>query len=170
MSDTVVCSTCGKSHPKEETELVLTLPGPIFDLTADERDARCDFSDDVCALDRSRFFVRGLLPLPVHGRDHPYRIGLWAEVAPAAFERICRLWSDPKQADEPPIPAILANDVPTLPSSVGVEVDIRLTGPTTRPDFILKPSDHPLSLEQRRGIDAHRALEFGTRQISHAAS
>ena len=169
-TDTVICSSCGRPHPKEEIELVLALPGPIHDLAEDERAARCDIEADVCALDRERLFLRGLLPLPVRGRDAPYRIGLWAEVDAPTFERIYRLWDDPKQSDEPPLPGILANDIPTLPRAVGLEVDIRLTGPKTRPEFFLKVSAHPLALEQHRGIDAHRTLEYGDRTAPISSS
>lgn len=120
------CASCGKEHPREEIELVFVLPQPIFELDEDQRAKRCDIDTDMCALDRSRFFLRGLLPIPVQGREIPYRIGLWVEVDEPTFGRICRLWNDPSQVSDPLLPAILANDVPLVPSTVGVEIDIRL--------------------------------------------
>lgn len=170
MTDSVLCDTCGKAHPREEIELVLVLPQPVFELSDDERTKRCDISGDMCAIDRSRFFIRGLLPIPVRGRGVPYRIGLWAEVNESTFGRIYALWEDPSQVDEPLLPAILANDVPLVPSTMGVEVDIRLTGPATRPDFYLRDTPHPLAIEQRHGVNAHRALEYGDRTIQRSAS
>jgi hypothetical protein len=170
MADTVICDTCGKAHPREEIELVLVLPQPIFELSDDERAKRCDISGDMCAIDRTRFFIRGLLPLPVRGRGVPYRIGLWAEVDEPTFGHIYALWDDPSQVNEPLLSAILANDVPLVPSTIGIEVDIRLTGPTTRPDFYMRDTPHPLAVEQRRGVSAHRALEYGNRTIQPSAS
>jgi len=160
MSNTITCDTCGKEHPREEIELVLVLPQPIFELDEDQRAKRCDIGTDMCAIDRSRFFLRGLLPIPVRGRKIPYRIGLWAELDEPTFGRIYRLWEDPSQINEPLLPAILANDVPLVPSTMGIEIDIRLTGPTTRPDFFLRNTAHPLAIEQHRGVDAHRTLEY----------
>jgi len=164
MSNTVTCVTCGKEHPREEIELVFGLPQPIFELDEDQRAERCDIDTDMCALDRNRFFLRGLLPIPVRGRKIPYRIGLWAEVDEPTFGRIYRLWNDPSQASEPLLPAILANDVPLVPSTMGVEIDIRLTGMTTRPDFFLRDAQHPLAIEQHWGVDTHRALEYSDRE------
>jgi hypothetical protein len=161
MSNIITCDTCGKAHPREEIELVFVLPQPIFELSEEQRERRCHIGADMCAIDRSRFFLRGLLPIPVRGRTIPYRIGLWAEVDEAAFRRINQLWEDPSQVNEPLLSAILANDVPLVPSTVGIEIDIRLTGPTTRPDFFLRNTAHPLAIEQQRGVDAHRALEYG---------
>src|SRR5271166_4463662 len=165
MTETIICDTCGKAHPREEIELALALPQPIFELSDDERAKRCNLGGDMCAIDRNRFFIRGLLPIPVHGRNIPYRIGLWAEVDEPTFGRIYKLWDDPTQINEPLMPAILANDVPLVPSTMGIEIDIRLTGPSTRPDSYLRGSNHRLALEQRNGVNSHRALEYGNRNI-----
>ncbi len=170
MTEAVICDTCGKAHAREEIELVLVLPQPIFEFNDDERAKRCDISGDMCAIDRTRFFVRGLLPIPVHDRSVPYRIGLWAEVDEPTFGRIYALWEDPSQIDEPLLSAVLANDVPLVPSTMGLGIDIRLTGPTTRPDFYMRDTPHPLAVEQRRGVNAHRALEYGNRTVKPTAS
>jgi hypothetical protein len=170
MSISITCDTCGKEHPREEIELVFVLPQPIFELSEAQRVQRCDIGTDMCAIDRNRFFLRGLLPIPVKGRTIPYRIGLWAEVDEATFGRIYQLWEDPSQKDEPLLAAILANDVPLVPSTVGIEIDIRLIGPTTRPEFFLRNAAHPLAIEQRGGVDAHRALEYGGRTTRSAAT
>ena len=169
MTDTVICDACGKAHPREEIELVLVLPQPIFELGDEERANRCDISADMCAIDRTRFFIRGLLPIPVRGRGIPYRIGIWAEVDEPTYARIYELWEDSSQVDEPLLPATLANDVPLVPSTIGMEIDIRLTGPTTQPDFFLRDTPHPLAVEQRRGVSAHRALEYGTSTVTPSA-
>jgi hypothetical protein len=170
MTESVICNTCGKAHPREEIELVLVLPQPILELSKDEKAKRCDISDDMCAIDRNRFFLRGLLPIPVHGRSVPYRIGLWAELDEPTFGRVYTLWEDPSQIDEPPLPAVLANDVPLVPSTLGVIIDIRLTGPTTRPDFYMRDAQHPLAIEQRCGVDSHREIEYGNRTTKPLAS
>lgn len=169
MTETAICDTCGKAHALEEIELVLKLPQPIFELSEDQRAERCDVSEEMCAIDRNRFFIRGLLPIPVRGRSVPYRIGLWAELNENMLGRIYALWEDPSQVDEPLLPAILANDVPLVPSTMGMKIDIRLTGPTTRPDFYSRDTPHPLAIEQRRGVNAHRALEYGSRTVKRSA-
>ena len=46
-------------------------------------------------LDGERFFLRGLLPMPVNGRSAPYRLGVWAEIPSSIYPRIYALWTDP---------------------------------------------------------------------------
>src|SRR6266576_2807982 len=156
--DEVLCSVCGQAHSLDQSELVFGLPDELFELSEKERTDRCDISDDVCALDRERFFIRGLLPLPVKGREKVYCIGMWAEVSVEVFGRIYKRWSDPDQADEPRLPATLANQLPLHTwSTHALPVLIQLIGPKSRPEFFVQSREHDLYCEQTAGIDEHRA-------------
>jgi hypothetical protein len=154
------CAQCGKEHPLETMELTFRRPDVIAALTAEQRALEVRESDDLCQMREGRWFVRGVLPLPVHERDHPYRIGLWVEVDEDAFQRIRELWDDPDQADEPAMAATIANAIPTLPATLGLAAALRLTGPTTRPDVFVADGAHPLFAEQAGGIPFHRAFEY----------
>jgi hypothetical protein len=156
----VVCATCGKLHPAEEAELTFRLPDAIHSLAVADREARCHISSDICALDEERFFVRGLVPIPVSGRDRPYCIGAWAEIPECSFNTIYELWDDPDQAAAGPFAGVLANAVSEIGSPAGLPVEVRLTGPTTRPEFRVLDQASVLGSEQARGIDSHRALEY----------
>ena len=163
MTESVTCSVCGQVHPIEDSELVLVLPDVIHGLAADERDARCKISADVCVLDRERFFLRGLLPIPVSGRSNPYNIGVWAEVPLETYRRVYDRWDDPDQRDEPRLPGALANNVPLQGrDTLGVEISIQLIGQKSRPEFYVESDGHPLNREQTQGIDEHRAIQYST--------
>lgn len=146
------------------------LPTAIYDLPEEDQASRCDISPDFCAIDGDRRFLRGLLPLPVTGRSVPYRIGIWAEIDASSFKRILELWDDPHQAEAPPLAGALANPVPLCPSTIGLEVEIRLTGPTTRPEFFVKEANHQLAQDQRQGIGAHRPLQCASNRSGSSAS
>lgn len=163
MTESVACSMCGKVHPIDDIELVFELPDVIHALSESERDTRCDISADVCALDRERFFLRGLLPIPVSGRTTPYNIGVWAEISLDTYRRIYARWSDPDQRDEPRLPGALANNLPLqTEDTLGLGVSIQLVGPKSRPKFYVDIHSHPLNREQTRGIDRHRAVEYSS--------
>jgi hypothetical protein len=160
MTDQVVCATCGRAHPISDSELAFGLPDVVFDLSEDEREARCRISKEIVAMDDAAFFLRGLLPLKVLGRAQEYSLGVWLEVSPDVLDRIGELWSDPEQDQEPRMPGRLANKLPFHSNTVGLFVGIQLTGPKTRPEFFLEPMEHSLYVEQARGIDEHRAIEY----------
>jgi hypothetical protein len=165
MTDVVTCSVCGKAHPLEASEFVFRLPDIIHALSEEERASRCDISADMCALDRERIFVRGLLPLPVSGRRQPYNLGVWAEISMDSFRCIYERWGDPDQANEPRLPGKLANSLPLQEqNTLGLQLSIQLTGPKTRPEFYVQVLNHSLYREQTHGIDEHRAIEYSDRK------
>jgi hypothetical protein len=155
-----VCDACGLDHDGELFELGYFRPDVIVGMDAEARAARARESNDICRLDESRFFLRGVLPLPIHGRDDGYMLGVWVEVSAASFARIHALWTDADQANEPAFAATLANDVRHHPGSLGQAVTVRLTGPTTRPSVFVVDPAHPLAIEQRDGVSFHRASEY----------
>ena len=159
----VACSVCGKIHPVEDSELTFELPDIIYGLSQDERDKRCNIGPDVCTLDRERFFLRGLLPIPVSGRPLRYNIGVWAEISLETYRRIYERWDVPDQRHEPRLPGRVANEVPLQGTdTLGVEISIQLIGQKSRPEFYVEMDGHPLNLEQTQGIDEHRAIQYST--------
>lgn len=141
-------------------ELIFRRPDDVAKLSEEERTRLVQENSDLCILEGKRFFIRALLPLPVESRELSYCIGLWVEVSQTAFDRIYALWDSEEQLDEAPFLAHVANEIPTAAGSLGLEAELRLTGPTTRPDVFLKPSTHQLYLEQTRGIDEHRVAGY----------
>jgi hypothetical protein len=141
-------------------ELIFRRPDDAANLSPEDRARLVQESSDLCVIEGKRFFIRALLPLPVASREAPYCIGLWVEVTQAAFERVYALWDAEEQLTEPPFAAHIANEILVAAGSLGLEVELRLTGPDTRPDIILKPGSHPLYLEQAYGIDEHRIAEY----------
>src|SRR5689334_17967150 len=130
MNDSVTCSVCGKSHRKSDSELYFQRPDVIHALSEEERETRCKSTSDAWMLDGERLFLRGLLPLPVLGESRRYNISVWVEVSRDVFTRINDLWADPAQAAEPRMAAVLANELPLVPSTLGLPVAIQLTGPS----------------------------------------
>jgi hypothetical protein len=141
-------------------ELVFARPEPIDQIPETARLERVKQTKDLASIGDERFFVRALLPLPVHGREVPYNLGVWAEVTEEAFFRVLDLWDEPDQDKEPGFPAILQNRIPYLPETCGLPVMLHLTGPKTRPRLLVPPSAHPLHQQQCQGVTAHVASQY----------
>jgi hypothetical protein len=163
MRDTVVnCSQCGEPHALEDLELSFRRPDAIVELPDEKRKELVIETDDLCTINWERFFVRAILPLPVFSQTYPYQIGMWAEVDGDVFNLVRELWDDPSQNRKPPFEALLANEIPLLPTTCGLSAKLQLTGPTTRPSIVITPCEHPLYGEQTEGITAHRAFEYSS--------
>ena len=121
----MLCAKCGKDHPLEEMELTFRRPDDAASLSPEERSEFLQENDDLCIIRGERFFIRAVLPLPVDSRADPYRIGLWVEVAQSDFERVYELWESEEQLSEPPIPAIVANEISITPGTLGHAAELR---------------------------------------------
>jgi hypothetical protein len=160
----VKCAQCNGEH--ELLDPTFRRPDVVFRLPLDEQDKRVLQSNDLCSLEPAatearRHFVRCTLPLQVTDVPDTTRWGLWAEIAEKDATRVLELWDSVAQNQEPPFRANIANHIPGYPETLGLPVQMRLTGPTTRPELAFGTDvEHPLALECRSGVTVHKVMEW----------
>ena len=113
----------------------------------------------MCELD-GRSFIRGVLIVPVRGEVQGFGWGVWAEVTESAFRHYLEVWSNSDQSHESPFPGELANSLPGYEPTIGLAVELQLSGATTRPLFTVRDSLHSLGRDQREGIPFERVMEI----------
>ena len=160
MADQLYCATCGRRHEGLSRDRGFTLPDEVWAIPEDEREAQARFSDDLCQWG-DRFFIRGILPVPLIGEDDYFGWGVWVEVEAEAFERYLDLYEEDGR-NEPPLPGKLANRLEPYPgTSLGSRLLVQLQTPDERPTLILPEGDKSrLAQEQRDGIDTARHHEL----------
>jgi hypothetical protein len=150
-------------------------PDAFVALDAEAREGRGQANNDLCRIadpepPGMRCFVRAVLAVEVLDQGRTMAWGLWAEVAEADFDEIVALWRDPQQDRHPPIKARVANRVPGYPSTIDMPVELRLTGPKTRPKLAVPPDvTHAFGLECRAGVTSHQVYEWLARARGGAA-
>lgn len=101
------------------------------------------------------------MPVPVRGEEHACSWGVWVEVSARAWNRTRELWDAPDQHEEPPFPGVLANSLDGYEGTLGLPGKVRLTGPTTVPEFRFDAEvEHPIAREQREGVYPERVYEW----------
>lgn len=153
------CAECGEEH--DLLDPIFRRPDAYVALDEEQQEHHAKADDDLCRIDLpdapARTFVRCVLPVDVTGIPDGIHWGLWAEVDEPSFARVLEVWNDDDQASEPPMTARLANDVPGY-GTLDLPVHIQLTGPSTRPDIVLLPTqDHEFTRLCRAGVDQHLA-------------
>jgi len=159
MKDHFVCGVCGETHAGLTTDWAYTLPDEVWALSDPEKATRAKYDSDLCRLDE-RYFVRGILPLPLIDGVGNFCWGAWAEIEPAAFFRYVELY-ETDGSNEPPCAGKLANDLSVYGETIGVPILVQFGDPTTRPTFTVVSDDNSLlAREQRQGIDTARHHEI----------
>lgn len=160
-----VCSVCGEFHADRMLDIRLSLPEPIFALDDDERRARAWLADDFAVLDESRFFVRGLLELPIPELETRFGYGTWVEVSGDEFRQLLEHWQDPDQF--PPVEGTLANELAPYRGTEGLRATLRPVSVDSLPSVTLDDAAHPLVGDQQDGISADRSDELAA-TVLHA--
>ena len=153
-----VCSVCGEHHDQRLLDIRLGLPHVIHLLDADARTHRAWLADDFAVLDDERFFVRGLLELPIPGLDDRFAYGSWVEVSMPDFQELMRHWHDDEQFD--PVECTVANELEPYRDTLGLHAMLRATAPDRLPAIELAAAAHDLVDAQRRGISVGRSDEL----------
>jgi hypothetical protein len=153
-----VCSVCGEFHAERMLDIRMSLPDAVYALDEEERERRAWIADDFVVLDTERHFVRGLLEIPVPELDSRFGYGVWTEVAEADFHELFRRWRDPDPG--PAVDAALANELTPYVATTGLGSRLEPVSADRLPLVELLESDHPLAVDQRRGISADRSDEL----------
>jgi hypothetical protein len=153
-----VCSVCGEHHDQRLLDIRLALPHAIHLLDADARTRRAWLADDFAVLDDERFFVRGLLELPIPGIDDRFAYGSWVEVSMRDFQELMRHWHDDEQFDA--VDCAIANELEPYRDTLGLRGRLRATSPDKLPAIELADAPHDLVDAQRRGISVGRSDEL----------
>lgn len=150
------CATCGQVHAGLPIDYGFRLPDEVHGLGYLERYARSRSNADLCTLDESRFFLRGILPLPLQERDDQFCWGVWLEVSKATHDRYVAGFDDDTLRGVTAT-GTLANAIPGYSETIGLEVQVEFQGGGTRPKFLfLATASHALADEQRSGISSRR--------------
>ncbi|HEY8407408.1 MAG TPA: DUF2199 domain-containing protein [Gaiellaceae bacterium] len=153
-----VCSVCGEHHDQRLLDVRLALPHAIHLLDVDARTRRAWLADDFAVLDDERFFVRGLLELPIPGIDDRFAYGSWVEVSMQDFQELMRHWHDDEQFDA--VECAIANELEPYRDTLGLYATLRATAPDKLPAIELADAAHDLVDAQRRGISVGRSDEL----------
>lgn len=104
-----------------------------------------------------RYFLRGVLTLPLRGADEHFSFGPWVEVPETTFRAYLATIDAP---DQPfgPAEGILANTLPGFEEDIGAAVTLTLPDPAQRPQ--MRVEDGPLAQAQVDGITFDDLLDL----------
>jgi hypothetical protein len=154
------CPCCGKEVEPHQMDVAFGLPDAVFALSEEQRAARASMHSDLCSLDDRRYFIRGVVYVPVQQLGIDFGWGVWAEVSADTFRRYRELY-DQDGSSEPPAAGILANTPPGY-AAIEQALEIHFGPADQRPLFKPTASDSEFYREQIEGLPVrkwHRIIE-----------
>ena len=121
--------------------------------------------EDICVLDGERFFIRGIVHLPIIGTAETFRWGVWGSLSKENFQKLVSVFDDTNRVDLPPMFSWLSNQIEEYEDTLNLKMYAHISEPQLRPTFELEPTDHPLSQEYYHGITPERVKEIMSRRL-----
>jgi hypothetical protein len=150
------CRTCGETHDGPPPAVGFPVPDPLLAVPEEDRARRALLSSDQCVIDDEHYFVLGCLEIPVQGGTDPFVWMVWTSLSRASFRRASDLWTTEGRESEPPYFGWLSSRIPGYPDTTNLKCLVHTRPVGERPFVELEPTDHPLAVDQRRGIPRDR--------------
>lgn len=155
------CSRCGESHGDLPVSYGAPAPAYWYGIPPKERERRAELSSDQCIIDGKYFFVVGNVEIPIIGESVSFVWSIWASLSENNFTRASELWETEGREKEPPYFCWVGTELPCYPAStLNLKARMRTRPVGERPLIELEPTEHPLAVEQRRGITLARVREI----------
>ena len=131
-------------------DVAFGLPDAIFALPEGQRAARAKIQADLCSLDGTRYFIRGVVYVSVQQLGIDFGWGVWAEVSQDTFFFYNKIY-DQDGSNEPPAAGILANTPPDY-TEVEQPLEIHFGPSDKRPVFKPTLTEGEFYHEQIKGL------------------
>lgn len=156
------CVACEKEHDLSQVSFGAAAPLQWGLLSDDER-ARSSLRQELCQIDGREgksYYIRACLDIPIQGTDHTFTWGVWCSLSEKSFSEISAHWDDPDRAHLGPYFGWLCTKVPGYPSTAFLKTRVHQRALGATPTVELEPTDHPLAVDQRRGIETQRLVSL----------
>ena len=159
MAFTFQCHTCGETH-EGMPGFGADAPLSYYEVPEAERAVRCTLGTDHCIIDGELFFVRGCIEIPVEDEADPFIWGVWVSLSEASFRELAAADDAEHRSHLGPYFGWLNAWLKPYPETMNLKTMLHPRDGGVRPFIELEPTDHPLAVEQREGIDRNRVAEL----------
>jgi hypothetical protein len=153
------CKTCGLEHDELPLCFGFDAPWPML-VPEDEFDRRVELTSDLCIVDGSTYFIRGHIEIPIIDQHDTFCFSVWASVSESCGRRIQERWKAPDRGNDLPYAGSLCSAIPVYPDTVQLKLSVQTRPPGLVPLMTVEPSQHPLAVDQRRGISVQHWHEL----------
>jgi hypothetical protein len=161
------CARCGMVHDVDEMAFGTDAPLHWECLSAADR-AQSQLGEEQCIINsegQRHFYVRAVLEVPIQGSERPFNWGVWVSLSEQSYREMSEHWQDPSRTSLGPYFGWLCTKIPEYPDTLLLKTHLHQRPIGERPAVELEPTDHPLSVDQRQGIDEKRVEEIVVRLL-----
>jgi hypothetical protein len=151
------CTVCGELHD-DLPDLGSDRPDGWWGIPAEERSRRVVLTADTCVIDDEDYYIRGVIEIPIHGQTNRFGFGAWVS---QKRENFLQYVNNPNSANIGPFFGWLCTRISYYEEeTLHLKSRAHFRGGGLRPSIELEPTDNPLAIDQRNGIELAKAWEI----------
>ncbi|WP_312471347.1 DUF2199 domain-containing protein [Neobacillus sp.] len=156
-----ICRCCGEFHEELPMSYGSDAPVYFYYMPEEERENRVEMNDDLCVIDDEHFFIKGCIEIPVLDGEGPFIWEVWVSLSETNFEETIEYWeTEGRENKLEPMFGWLSTSLPCYPDTVNHKTMVHTREVGYKPYIELEPTDHPLAVVQRDGINLNRIQEI----------
>lgn len=160
-----VCSECGEFHKEIPMAYGAYAPYAYFQIPQSELSERCELTTDTCIIDKTDFYIRGQLNIPVNDNDN-FCWNVWVRISPSDYEKSLEGWTEENRFLGKPYQGKIASQLEPYPNTLNLDIMVHTQAIGFVPKIEVLECQNPLFFEQQHGITMERVTSFA-RQILH---
>ena len=154
------CSHCGEVHKGIPT-FGADIPNTVLQVPQEQRESRVDLGTDDCVIDGKHFYVKGYVEIPVVGFSDPFIWGSWVSLSEENYQEFVECFDQDNRSHVGPFFGWHCCDFAVYEKEcTNLETQIYLRDNGIRPLIKIKPTDHPLAVEQKNGMTRDRLIQI----------
>lgn len=161
------CSTCGEDHDLSEISFGADAPFQ-WEMLSDAERGESLLTPDQCVIESSEGtgrYIRACLEIPIQGQDKQFTWGVWCSLSETSFDEMHEHWRDPDRIHLGPYFGWFCTRIPGYPDTMYLKTMVHQRDVGQRPTVELEPTDHPLAVHQRQGVDPQVLRELVVRLL-----
>lgn len=139
---------------------------------SDDERSQSLLSDEQCEIETHEgrsFYIRACLDIPIKSTGRTFTWGVWCSLSEKSYSELSDHWDDPARMNIGPHFGWLCTKIPGYPDTVFLKTMVHQRDVGVRPSVELEPTEHPLAVDQRDGIDEDRLQEMVIRLLHDSA-
>ena len=159
------CRICGKWHDELLFDLAFDEPIHIAELDDETRTRQVTSLGGFRILRRDNelhYFILGMIELPIIGTVEHLRYAAWTTLSATSFDAATKAYRERTAAG--PFFGWLSNHIPDYPPTAALPAHVHMRA-GMRARIELEANQHPLSVEQRKGITLERVQQIVERHL-----
>lgn len=153
------CDVCGETHDDLPAP-TMAAPDAWFHATEEERASEFVLTAAACVWREEHCFVRAVLSIPLVDRTGTFNFGVWSTLSSDNYDRYLDLYDSRERVTLGRMFGWFANRLPGYPNTLNLKCMVQPQEPDLRPTLELEATDHPLAVQQTRGIAFASAVAY----------